>query len=162
LFLARAEQDEVRLQCRPLAALDEMRKVADFYDGMAQERGLTLECTGAATVPADAALLRRALANLLSNAVRHADEGSTIVLHAAAQGDRTVLSVTNTGLPVAPAHLAHLFERFYRADAARSDAEGSTGLGLSIVSAIMALHGGEAGVQADDGRITFTLAFPAA
>ena len=59
-------------------------------------------------------------------------------------------------------HLAHLFERFYRADTARSDAEGSTGLGLSIVSAIMVLHGGEAAVEADGKRMTFTLAFPGA
>ncbi len=162
LFLARAEQDEVRLQRQPLAALEEMRKVADFYDGMAQERALALECAGNATVLADAALLRRALANVLSNAVRHADAGSTIVLHAREQGNRAVISITNTGPPLAPAHLAHLFERFYRADTARSDAEGSTGLGLSIVSAIMVLHGGEAAVEADGKRMTFTLAFPGA
>ena len=162
LFLARAEQDEVRLQRQPLAALEEMRKVADFYDGMAQERALALECAGNATVLADAALLRRALANVLSNAVRHADAGSTIVLHAREQGNRAVISITNTGPPLAPAHLAHLFERFYRADTARSDAEGSTGLGLSIVSAIMVLHGGEAAVEADGKRMTFTLTFPGA
>lgn len=161
LFLARAEQDEVKLQRRPLAALDELRKVADFYDGMAQERGLALACTGGGTVLADAALLRRALANLLSNAVRHADEGSTIVLHAEERGDRTALSVSNVGPAVAAPHLAHLFDRFYRADSARSEAEGSTGLGLAIVSAIMALHGGESGVAADGARITFTLRFPA-
>lgn len=160
LFLARAGQEEVVLARRPLAAQDELRKVADFYEGMAEERGLALACSGDATVLADAALLRRALANLLSNAVRHADPGSTIVLHAAQGDGRTELAVTNHGAPIDAAHLAHLFERFYRADPARSDAEGSTGLGLAIVRAIMDLHGGQAKVETDGARVTFTLAFP--
>jgi len=161
LFLARAGQEEVVLARQPLAALDELRKVADFYEGMAQERALTLECRGGATVPADAALLRRALANLLSNAVRHADPGSSIVLFAGRRDGIVELGVTNTGAPIGAAHLAHLFERFYRADPARSEAEGSTGLGLAIVRAIMDLHGGQAKVDTEGGRTTFTLVFPA-
>ena len=164
LFLARAGQDEVVLVRQPLAALGELDKVAGFFEGMAEERGLVFACTGDASlrVPADAALLRRALANLVSNAVRHADTGSTIALAASRRGEHVELSVSNGGVPVAPLHLAHLFERFYRADPARSDAEGSTGLGLSIVGAIMDLHGGQASVHADGGRITFSLLFPAA
>jgi two-component system heavy metal sensor histidine kinase CusS len=162
LFLARAGQEEVVLARRPLAALDELHKVADFYEGMAEERGLALACRGEALVLADAALLRRALANLLSNAVRHADPGSTIDLHATQGDGRTELAVTNRGAPIDGAHIAHLFERFYRADPARSDAEGSTGLGLAIVRAIMDLHGGQAKVETDGPRVTFTLVFPEA
>ena len=164
LFLARAGQEEVVLARRPLAALAELEKVAGFYEGMAEERGLVFACSGdpALAVAADAGLLRRALANLVSNAVRHADTGSTVVLAASRRGEAIELSVSNHGAPVAALHLAHLFERFYRADSARSDAEGSTGLGLSIVGAIMDLHGGEASVHADGGRITFSLVFPVA
>ena len=162
LFLARAGQEEVVLARQPLAALDELRKVADFYEGMAQERDLMLACEGEATVLADAALLRRALANLLSNAVRHADPGSRIVLFAGRRDGVVELGVTNTGAPIGAAHLAHLFERFYRADPARSEAEGSTGLGLAIVRAIMDLHGGQAKVDTEGRRTTFTLVFPAA
>jgi len=161
LFLARAGQDEVVLAREPRDALDELRKIADFFESMAEERGLRLTCAGEGTVLADPALLRRALANLLSNAVRHAAAGSTIALHARQGAGTTELSVSNEGAPVAPAHLGHLFERFYRADSARSDAQGSTGLGLSIVRAIMDLHGGTAAVHADGGHIRFTLAFPA-
>ena len=160
LFLARAGQDEVVLARQPRDALDELRKMADFFESMAEERGLRVTCAGEGTVLADPALLRRALANLLSNAVRHADAGSTIALRASQGAGVTELSVANDGTPVAPAHLAHLFERFYRADSARSDAQGSTGLGLSIVRAIMDLHGGSAAVHADGERIRFTLAFP--
>ena len=164
LFLARAGQDEVVLVRHPLAAVEELEKVAGFFEGMAEERGLAFACTGnaALTVAADAALLRRALANLVSNAVRHADTGSTISLIANRRADAIELSVSNHGAPVASAHLAHLFERFYRADPARSDAEGSTGLGLAIVGAIMDLHGGQASVHVEGTRITFTLVFPAA
>jgi len=160
LFLARAGQDEVVLARQSLQASDELQKVADFFEGMAEERGLAFDYAASGSVLADPALLRRALANLVSNAVRHADAGSTILLRAVARGAFMELGVSNSGAPLAPVHLAHLFERFYRADPARSDADGSTGLGLSIVGAIMDLHGGEAGVQAEAGSITFTLRFP--
>ncbi|RZA31729.1 MAG: heavy metal sensor histidine kinase, partial [Lysobacteraceae bacterium] len=160
LFLARAGQEEVILQRRPLVALDELERVANFYEGMAEERGLRLHCAGGGVFPADPALVRRALANLVSNAVRHADEGSVITLQAQEGGGMMELSVSNRGAPIPAGHLAHLFERFYRVDSARSDAEGSTGLGLSIVKAIMSLHGGQASVQSDGPETRFTLAFP--
>lgn len=161
LFLARAGQEEVLPARQLLPALDEMRRVADLFEGVAEEHGLQLVCEGAGdtAVLADAALLRRALANLVSNAVHHAQHGSAVVLRAERGAEVTTISVRNTGQPVAPQHLPHLFERFYRADAARAGDGGSNGLGLSIVSAIMALHGGAAQVQADGAQICFTLTF---
>jgi two-component system heavy metal sensor histidine kinase CusS len=163
LFLARAGRDEVVLARQPLSARAELDRVADFFDGMAEERGLHFVCEGDATVAADPALLRRALANLVSNAVRHAAPDSAIVLAAQATPaeDGVCLSVANAGAPIAPEHIPHVFERFYRADPARGDAHGATGLGLSLVRAIMDLHGGTAGVRCDAGGTTFTLAFPA-
>lgn len=161
LFLARAGRDEVVLARQPLSARAELDRVADFFDGMAEERGLRFVCQGDATVAADPALLRRALANLVSNAVRHAAPDSAIVLAAQAADGGVSLSVTNAGAPILPEHRPHVFERFYRADPARGDAQGATGLGLSLVRAIMDLHGGAAGVRCDAGGTTFTLAFPA-
>ncbi|CAH0211943.1 Sensor protein CzcS [Massilia sp. Bi118] len=160
LFLARADQREVVLARRRVAAHEELARVADFYEGMAQERGLVFECRGEAWVAADSALLRRALANLVSNAVRHAEPGSSIELEAVDLGGRVTLAVANRGADIGREHLPHLFERFYRADAARREGEGSTGLGLSIVSAIMHLHGGEVCVTSGGGRTVFTLSFP--
>lgn len=162
LFLARAHQEEVILARRQVAAREELERVAGFFEGMAEERGLRLACTGEAVFPADPTLLRQALANLVSNALRHADPGSAVTLDAVRHGDTVELSVSNQGACIAQAHLARLFERFYRADASRSDAEGSTGLGLSIVSAIMGLHGGTARIEAEGREVRFTLAFPAA
>jgi two-component system heavy metal sensor histidine kinase CusS len=162
LFLARARQEEVLVVQQRLPALDELQKVANFFEGMAEERGLRLHCTGGGAVWADPSLLRRALANLVSNAVRHADEGSTVALRSLQRDGFTELSVVNTGAPIAPEHLKRLFERFYRVDRARGDADGSTGLGLSIVSAIMDLHGGTANVETDAACVRFTLVFPSA
>lgn len=98
--------------------------------------------------------------NLLGQSqVMLAQRGSAVVLQAERGAEVTTISVRNTGQPVAPEHLPHLFERFYRADAARAGDGGSNGLGLSIVSAIMALHGGAAQVRADGAQICFTLTF---
>ncbi|MEW6760398.1 MAG: heavy metal sensor histidine kinase [Pseudomonadota bacterium] len=161
LFLARAGQEEVVLARQPLEAREELERVAGFFEGMAEERGLRLQCGGEGRFAADPALVRRALANLVSNAVRHAEEGSTIALHSEQRPGMVALSVSNAGAPIPSEHLDHLFDRFYRVDSARSDAEGSTGLGLSIVSAIMNLHGGKATVHSHGPETRFTLVFPA-
>nr|WP_035787627.1 heavy metal sensor histidine kinase [Janthinobacterium sp. CG3] len=162
LFLARAAQDDVVLARQQLSALGELQNACDFFSGMADERGLRLDCVGDGQVWADPNLLRRALANLVSNAVRHADQGSTVTLRAIARDGATEIRVANRGIPVGPQHLDRLFERFFRADAARSNAYGSTGLGLSIVRAIMDLHGGAINVRTHADLIEFTLIFPAA
>lgn len=107
-------------------------------------------------------LFQRALSNLVANAIRYADESSQIILRAAAEDTRQVIQVINQGPPIAQAHLEKLFERFYRADAARSSH--ASGLGLSIVRAIMTLHGGEARAQClpqpPAAQIVFSLIFP--
>lgn len=161
LFLARAQQESVAVKVMPLAVKDEFLRVCDFFENMAQERCLQLLRVGDGMVAAEAQLLRRALSNLLSNAIRHADRGSSIELSARHDADGVTLSVSNAGPAIAPQHLPHLFERFYRIDAARSDASGSTGLGLAIVSAIMQLHGGRANVKSQTGMTIFSLTFPA-
>ena len=160
LFLARASQEDVVPVRTSLALGEELARMAAFYEGMAEERGVTLACAGSASVQADAQLLRRALANLLSNAIRHAAPGSVVTLAAATRAGWTELEVTNTGDPIAAHDLPHLFERFYRADAARSAGAASTGLGLAIVRAIMTLHGGHAEVRSGSGTTTFFLLFP--
>ncbi|KQQ87263.1 heavy metal sensor histidine kinase [Massilia sp. Leaf139] len=160
LFLARAQQEDVVPVRETLEIGEEFARVAEFFEGMAEEREVRLACSGAGTVQADAQLLRRALANLLSNAIRHAHPGTTVTLAADVRAGHTELIVTNQGDPIGADDLPHLFERFYRADAARSTGAGSTGLGLSIVSAIMALHRGRAEVRTAPGTVSFVLLFP--
>ena len=166
LFLARARQEDVATVRQPLAIGEEFARMRAFFEGMAEERGVTFDDAASGTVLADAQLLRRALANLLSNAIRHAQPGSVITLgatvRASAAGQETELTVTNKGKPIDAHDLPYLFDRFYRADAARSGEAGSTGLGLAIVSAIMQLHGGRAEVRPGPDTSTFVLVFPAA
>ncbi len=111
-------------------------------------------------------LFQRALSNLVANAVRYADENSLIVLRAERRADAWWVQVINQGPPIAPAQLEKLFDRFYRADPARSAGNHASGLGLSIVRAIMTLHGGEVRAEcigrAPVANILFSLRFPIA
>ena len=167
LFLARAGEAQAVLNYSRLDVTQELRRVADYFEGLAEERGITLVCQGEGPLLADAMLFQRALSNLVANAVRYADENSQIQLQVVSQptGER-VVQVVNQGRPISPAHLDKLFDRFYRADAARSAGTQASGLGLAIVRAIMTLHGGKARVECAQGdkaaRITFSLIFPAA
>jgi two-component system heavy metal sensor histidine kinase CusS len=109
---------------------------------------------------ADAVLLRRAVNNLVSNAVKYSPHGGVVNLGASADDAWLTISVANSGEGIAPQHVDHVFDRYYRGDAAR---EGGTsiGLGLSIVRAIMRVHGGDAEVENVPGqRTVFRLRFP--
>ncbi|MNG84462.1 Sensor protein CzcS precursor [compost metagenome] len=167
LFLARAGEAQAVLNYSRLDVTQELRRVADYFEGLAEERGITLVCQGEGPLLADAMLFQRALSNLVANAVRYADENSQIQLQVVSQptGER-VVQVVNQGRPISPVHLDKLFDRFYRVDAARSAGSHASGLGLAIVSAIMTLHGGKARAECAQGdkaaRITFSLIFPAA
>ncbi|MGX0937325.1 two-component system, OmpR family, heavy metal sensor histidine kinase CusS [Cupriavidus metallidurans] len=161
LFLARADNAQVALGARPLDARAELDKVAEYFEAVAADRDLTLSVAGAATVTADQPLLRRAIINLLDNALRHAPAGSTVQLAVSrGQPGHTVIRVVNCGPGIAPEALPHLFARFYRADPSRRDSAKSTGLGLAIVDTIMRLHGGSVSVRSVDGQTTFELDFP--
>ena len=106
-------------------------------------------------------MLRRAIINLLDNALRHAPAGSTVQLAVSrGQPGHTAISVVNGGPGIAPEALPHLFARFYRGDPSRRDSAKSTGLGLAIVDTIMRLHGGSVSVRSVDGQTTFELDFP--
>ncbi|MEV8027593.1 sensor histidine kinase [Cellulosimicrobium funkei] len=106
---------------------------------------LTVEATDAArqsVLTADPDRLGQVLTNLLDNAVRHTPRGGRVVVGAKRIGSTLRLSVRDTGTGIAAEHLPHLFERFYRADAARDRAHGGSGIGLAIVHSIVQAHGG--------------------
>ncbi len=163
LFLARAEHSAVALQRQAMDPAEELARQADYFQDLAEERGLRLVTAviGSEPLQADTMLLRRALANLLANALQHAEPGSEIRLAARRRPDAWELSVDNSGEPLPAELLERLFERFYRADPARADSARSSGLGLAIVRSIMTLHGGSATVvQPAAGDISFRLLFP--
>lgn len=161
LFLARAEHVDNAIAREVLDVAGELQRMADYFEGPAEERGVRLALRGGGQVWADPMLLRRALANLVANAVRYADPGSEIVLAAVQEDGGTAVSVENSGPAIEARHLERLFDRFYRADPARADSSASSGLGLSIVRSIMTLHQGGWRVASKDGVTRFTLLFPA-
>jgi two-component system sensor histidine kinase SenX3 len=103
-----------------------------------------------------------AVGNLVENAVAYSPEGSAVVIGSLQDGDRVDISVSDQGIGIAPKDLDRVFERFYRADQARSRATGGTGLGLAIVKHIATNHGGRVDVRSRlGGGSTFTLRLPA-
>jgi two-component system heavy metal sensor histidine kinase CusS len=160
LFLARSDHAATMIEPAWLDIATEFARIAEYFEGLAEERQLVIAFTGSGQVWADPMLLRRALANLLANAVHYADAPSTITLAAQHGAQGTVLRVENAGPSIDAQQLARLFDRFYRADTARRDSSQSSGLGLSIVRTIMALHGGSAQAASTGGMNVFSLNFP--
>jgi two-component system heavy metal sensor histidine kinase CusS len=163
LFLSRAENPETQIVKSPLDARREMEAVREFHEAVAEEQGVTVTCEGYGTIYADSILLRRAVSNLLSNALQYTPRGGEVVLSAEPQEDRSVkIRVSDTGTGIAPEHLPRIFDRFYRADPSRSRYPQGMGLGLSIVRSIVDLHRGDVSIQSDPGGTIVTLLFPPA
>jgi len=160
LFLARAEYAVDAIDRNAVDIADELPRMCDYFEDLADEHDVRLRWTGTGAIWADAALLRRALANLLSNAVRYAEPSSEITI-AAEQGEKEMqIHVTNHGATIPPDAIDKVFDRFYRADESRQRSTESNGLGLSIVESIMRLHGGRCAVSSRDGITRFSLIFP--
>jgi two-component system heavy metal sensor histidine kinase CusS len=154
LFLAQAEQAKPALEPSILDARTEMRAVAEFYQPLAEEQGVQLACEGEGRIVAEPLLLRRALSNLLSNALKYTGRGGRVLLRVSAADDAVTLSVIDSGVGIPAQHLGRLGDRFYRVDPARTDSSEGAGLGLAIVKSIMALHGGSLRVDSVVGQGT--------
>lgn len=114
-------------------------------------------------IHADRIAIERVVHNLIENAVRYSPPGERVIVRTARDGGEARIEVIDSGSGIAPEHLPHLFERFYRVDKARSRAHGGSGLGLSIVKALVEAHGGSVTVESTVGRgSTFTVRLPAA
>jgi two-component system, OmpR family, heavy metal sensor histidine kinase CusS len=165
LFLARADDAQASLQCEWVELGHDADRVHDYFEPLAEERGVRIVCNGCAArrrVWADKILLRRAIANLVANALRYASSGSTVSIDATLHGDGAcTLEISNEGPPIAPQHQARIFDRLYRVDPSRVGSAAGFGLGLAIVKSIMELHGGRATVSSAPGqRTVFGLWFP--
>jgi two-component system, OmpR family, heavy metal sensor histidine kinase CusS len=166
LFLARADHGLLHPSADSLDLAVQVQDLFDYFDAWAEERKVSLVLTGGACARADALMLRRALSNLLSNAIRHTGAGQHVRVHLAEDTGLAQILVENPGPPIPPDRLARLFERFYRADPARGrrgDAAGSgTGLGLAIVKSICEALGGGVAVTSDAGWTRFLVTLPGA
>ncbi len=143
LFLARADRGERAADLAPVSLAAEARRVAEYYEATLEESGVHLRCAGDATVAANAGLVRRALANLISNAIKATPRGGEIVLTCSASPAGARVEVGNPGPPIPPTDLPRIFDRFFRSSQARAPRSEGHGLGLAIVRAIARMHGGE-------------------
>jgi len=148
LMLSRidAHQEELRFADLDLGAL--VRAAVEPLRALAERGGVGLAVEapeGVATVSGDAAHLERAVRNVVKNAVEVSPQGGTVTVRVAAENGRALVSVADEGPGIAPAQAEHIFDRFYRVDAARSS-EGGSGLGLTIVDWTVRAHGGEVSV----------------
>lgn len=168
LFLARAEHPQFVKHMREFDAGQELTRIAEYFEGIADDAHVSVRVTGTALLTADLELFRRAVSNLLANAIRYTPPGGEIVLEVHASADTVRVAVSNQGQPIAPEHLERIFDRFYRIDPSRSAlpstgssqaSTGSTGLGLAIVRTIMELHGGTVHAESDAQSTRFVLTF---
>ncbi|WP_374403561.1 heavy metal sensor histidine kinase [Niveibacterium sp.] len=160
LYLAKADNGLLVPQWEAVALDAEVDALIEFFEPVASERGLRLQRSGAATVRADHLMLRRALANLLSNAVRHAAAGSRVEIGIAVTDGAASVAVTNRGPTIPEVHLPRLFDRFYRVDPARTRSSDGAGLGLAITRSIVVAHGGDISVVSSDAGTTFQIRVP--
>jgi two-component system, OmpR family, heavy metal sensor histidine kinase CusS len=159
LFLAQADQARTALDPSRLQAAEELRAIADFYDALADEHGVRVRVIGDTLIFADPLLLRRALSNLLSNALRHTPRGGEIELRVVERPGGTDLIIKDTGSGISTEHLAKLGDRFYRVEPSRSGTDSGYGLGLAIVRSILSLHQGTMRIDTAPGRGTSVILF---
>lgn len=164
LFLAQADRGVKARRGEPVSLAELVRQVVEFHEAAIEESGLQVAIHGDVSLPVDEPLIKRALSNLLGNAVRYAEKGSCLNVHIGRETDDAVrLWVENTGPAIEPGHLPRLFDRFFRADSARSEPDRlHHGLGLSIVAAIARMHDGYPTAESSGGktRVGFSLLAP--
>lgn len=166
LDLARLEGGGGSLVFERVPVAELFRRVMERHGPAVRDRGLTIDMVVTPddlAVRADAQRLEQAMQNVAANAIRHTPSGGRIELRGEQSGDRVRMLVCDTGPGIPLEHLAHVFDRFYKADASRATAGASTGsgLGLSIVRAIVERHGGSvAASNAPEGGAVFELLLP--
>nr|WP_178125020.1 heavy metal sensor histidine kinase [Pseudomonas sp. Fl4BN1] len=160
LFLASADQGSKATKLTSTSLALEVATTLDYLDFILEDAQVRVEVQGDAQVRIEIAHLRRALINLLSNAVQHTAAGEVIQVRIEVHQEQVAIAVSNPGQSIASEHLPRLFERFYRVDASRSNSGANHGLGLAIVKAIALMHGGDVFVRSEQGINTFGLYLP--
>jgi signal transduction histidine kinase len=155
LDLARLEGGGTALERAPVDVGALCARATERHEGQLREKGIVLDVRlgpGAGAVLGDQRRLEQVVQNLVANAVRHTPSGGRITVSSARVDGRVRLRVHDTGPGIPPDHLPRVFDRFYRVDAARDHASGGSGLGLSVVKAIVERHGGTVAASSEPGQ----------
>ena len=161
LDLARFEAGGISLALENVDVDEIFERVSERHAKAAHEKGVTIEIEphdDDIRLVGDPHRLEQAVQNLASNALRHTPPAGRIRLGASREGDTVKLTVLDTGVGIPAQHLPHVFDRFYKADQSRSQA--GSGLGLSIVRAIVERHGGAVSVRSRPGETVFEIQIP--
>ena len=143
LFLAKADHAQLKLKRETVPLEQEVAKVFEYFEPLAAERKVQLVCNGVGTIAADRSMIRRALANVVSNAVRHAVVASIVNVAVKRERATVVVEITNRGAALSAEDCDRVFDRFFRAESSRSEPTDGAGLGLAIVKSIVELHEGK-------------------
>jgi heavy metal sensor kinase len=164
MWLARAESSKEILERVPVDAAAVVQNAAEQGQRLARNRGVAFSLklpTRPIQIHADAEALRRALFILMDNAVKYTPAGGSVEAGLEARDGVAIASVADSGIGIDASDLPHVFDRFWRADKARSREQGGAGLGLSIAKWIVEMHGGEISVRSELGKgSTFELRLP--
>lgn len=162
LFLAKADNGLIMPNCETVDLSTEVRELFGFYEAYAEEQDVSLALVGKGTVRGDRLMLRRALSNLLSNAIRHTPRHATVkaIINPEAESGKVRLTFENPGENIPPEHLPRLFERFYRVDSSRQKASDGAGLGLAITKSIVEAHQGTIQAFSANGVVRIEIIFP--
>ncbi|KVL21468.1 heavy metal sensor histidine kinase [Burkholderia sp. MSMB1826] len=155
LFLSRSDRGERATDLKDVSLADEVRRMLDFLEIPLDEAQLRAELHGDARAAVDPSLFRRAMTNLLINAIQHSAPGATLNVTITRRDTLVEMAVSNPGEPIDPVRRSHVFERFYRLEEARANSKENHGLGLSIVKAVAEMHGGGVFVSCSGGVNTF-------
>lgn len=159
LLLAKSENSLTASSCTSITLAQEIKALFDYYDAVAEEKGLRLILEGDAIVNADRFMLRRAIGNILSNAIRHSAPNASINACISQEADWVSMRINNTGDFIPEEYLERIFDRFFRVDTARQRRDG-TGLGLAIAKSIVLAHGGCISAASSTAITTFTIKLP--
>ncbi|MBN1992634.1 MAG: HAMP domain-containing protein [Anaerolineae bacterium] len=158
LLLSRVDSETLNLQKRPTGMVELVQGVVDRLNFQAETRALTLQVKATPGCPAielDPDRIEQVLVNLLDNAIKYSRPGGQVTVKVKGQQNQSVLvQVQDNGIGIAAVDLARLGERFYRADKARSRAEGGSGLGLAIARSLVEAHGGQLRVESEEEQGT--------
>ena len=157
LYLAQTDNGLLKPGMAQVDLTEEAQGLIDYFEAWAEERSVSLKLTGTAIAPGDRLMLRRALSNLISNAIRHTPPGHAVHVSLGNTDDRATVAVENPGPDIPAEHLPRLFERFYRVDPSRQRKGDGAGLGLAIVKAIVEAHGGSISVTSANQTTRFQL-----
>lgn len=140
---------------------EQMKKVINYFEFLAEDKGIPLKLWGESChVDGNPAMFKRAIGNLISNAIRYTPEGQSITIAIYEHSTKVDIHIINQGKPIPEEHLSHLFERFYRVDESRCRVSEGSGIGLAIVKSIALAHKGNVKVISNERVTVFTLTLP--